>query len=158
MDVFCYIVSMAFCAGGLLGCFLPALPGPPLAMFGYLILLLTPASGDMSWITVTVLGLLTLLTVMLDYIIPSLGVKWFGGTSYGKKGSLAGTFAGLLFLPWGLILGPFIGAFVGEIIGKSDIGSAFRSGIGSLVGFLCGTFFKVVVTVVITVYAILAIV
>lgn len=157
VDIFCYILCMLLCVAGLAGCFLPVVPGPPLAMIGYLMLLLTPAAGNMSWITIMVLGVLTLLTVVSDYIIPTLGVKWFGGTSCGRKGSVVGTFAGLLFMPWGLIVGPFVGAFIGEIIGKSDVGSAFKSGIGSLFGFVCGAFFKVVVTVVIAIYSLLAI-
>ena len=103
MDIFCYIVSVLLCAGGIAGCFLPVIPGPPLAMAGYLILLFTPASAGMHWITVLVLGVLTLLTVVSDYIIPVLGVRWFGGTPYGRKGSMLGTFAGLFFMPWGLI-------------------------------------------------------
>lgn len=152
MDIFCYIVSVLLSAGGIAGCFLPVIPGPPLAMAGYLILLFTPASAGMHWITVLVLGVLTLLTVVSDYIIPVLGVRWFGGTPYGRKGSMLGTFAGLFFMPWGLILGPFVGAFVGEIIGKSNVRGALKSGLGSLTGFLCGTFFKVAVGLVITGY------
>ncbi|MDE6190042.1 MAG: DUF456 domain-containing protein [Muribaculum sp.] len=157
MDIFCYIVSVLLCAGGIAGCFLPVIPGPPLAMAGYLILLFTPASAGMHWITVLVLGVLTLLTVVSDYIIPVLGVRWFGGTPYGRKGSMLGTLVGLFFMPWGLILGPFIGAFIGEIYGKADMRSAFQSGVGSLVGFLCGTFFKVAVTLAITIYVLLTI-
>ena len=157
MDIFCYIVSVLLCAGGIAGCFLPVIPGPPLAMAGYLILLFTPASAGMHWITVLVLGVLTLLTVVSDYIIPVLGVRWFGGPPYGRKGSMLGTLVGLFFMPWGLILGPFIGAFIGEIYGKADMRSAFQSGVGSLVGFLCGTFFKVAVTLAITIYVLLTI-
>ncbi len=158
MDIFCYIVSLLMCVGGVVGCFLPVIPGPPLAMAGYLLLLLTPASAAMGWVTVLILGLLVLLTVVADYFIPALGVRWFGGTPYGRKGSVAGTLVGLFFMPWGLIAGPFLGAFVGELIGKTNVGGAFKSGVGSLVGFLCGTFFKVIVAIVITCYAIAAIV
>lgn len=116
------------------------------------------ASAAMGWVTVLILGLLVLLTVVADYFIPALGVRWFGGTPYGRKGSVAGTLVGLFFMPWGLIAGPFLGAFVGELIGKTNVGGAFKSGVGSLVGFLCGTFFKVIVAIVITCYAIAAIV
>lgn len=158
MDIFCYIVSLALCAGGLVGCFLPVIPGAPLAMAGYLTLLLTPASADMGWTSIFFLGLLVLLTAVADYLVPLLGVRWFGGTPYGRKGSMAGTIAGLFFMPWGLIAGPFIGTFIGELIGKSDVRGALKSGIGSLVGFICGTFFKLIVTIVITCYAIAAIV
>ena len=114
--------------------------------------------SDLGWLTILVLGVLVLLTLVADYIIPTLGVRWFGGTPYGKKGSIAGTFAGLFFLPWGLIVGPFVGAFIGELIGRSSVTDAFRSGVGSLAGFVCGLLFKLVVTVVITCYSIAAII
>lgn len=157
MDVLIFIICLVLCVTALVGCFLPVIPGPPLAYFGYLLLALTPAADNMTAAAVVVLGALTLLSVVLDYVIPSLGVKWFGGTKYGKWGSVAGTFAGLLFLPWGLIVGPFAGAFVGELLGKSDTAGAFKSGLGSLVGFICGTFFKVLVTIAIACYSAAAI-
>lgn len=157
MDILIYIVCAILCIGGFVGCFIPMIPGPPLAFIGYLILMFTPASEEMSVWMVLMLGLLTVLTIIFDYVIPTLGVKWFGGTKYGKWGSFIGTFAGLLYLPVGLILGPFIGAFVGEMLGNSSVSDALKSGIGSLVGFLCGTLFKVIVCIAIICYAFAAI-
>lgn len=157
MDIVCYIFSALLCLTGVIGCFIPMVPGPPFALLGYLVLLFTPASDEISATSVGILSILTILTIIFDYVIPSLGVKWFGGTSYGKWGSFIGTILGLLILPWGLILGPFLGAFIGELIGKNDSDFALRSGIGSLIGFLCGTLFKVVVTIVITYFTLAAI-
>ncbi len=157
IDIICYILCFLLCAVGAVGCFVPVIPGPPLSFAGYLLLLLTPANEAIPLVTVIVLGTLTLLSVIFDYVIPSLGVKWFGGTKYGKLGSLAGTLAGLLFMPWGLIAGPFAGAFIGELCGKSNTTDALKSGVGSLVGFLCGTLFKLFVTFAIIFYAIRAV-
>lgn len=158
MDLFFYIICFALCLCGLAGCFLPVVPGPPLAFIGYLTLLLTPAAENMSVWGITVIGLLTIGSVVLDYFIPTLGVKVFGGTKYGKWGSFVGTFAGLFWLPVGLIMGPFLGAFIGELLRNSNFNDAIRSGLGSLVGFLCGTFFKVIVCLIILIFAIVSII
>lgn len=157
MEIAIYIAVFLLIAGGLAGCFLPVIPGPPLAFAGYLLLLLTPAAADMSWTAIGTLGALTLLSVVFDFVIPAVGVKVFGGTSWGKWGCLIGTILGLFIMPWGLVAGPFLGAFLAELMGNQTVGDAFRSGIGSLLGFLCGTFFKIIVSVSILVMAIKAV-
>ena len=146
MDVVIYILVGILMALGFVGCFLPVLPGPPLAYGGYLLLLLTPAGENISLVMIAILGALTALTVVVDFIIPSLGVKYFGGTSWGKWGCFFGSIIGLFFMPIGIIAGPFLGAFIGELLGKSSTSDALRSGIGSLLGFLFGTVFKIAVT------------
>lgn len=158
MEILLYIIVFALIAAGMAGCFLPVVPGPPLAYVGYLLLLLTPVAGDISWMSIISLGVFTLLSVVFDYVIPALGVKWFGGTVWGKWGCVVGTFLGLLVMPWGLIVGPFLGAFVAELIGRQHPVCALKSGLGSLVGFLCGTFFKIIVVAAIFVMAIAAVV
>lgn len=158
MDILLYIIVFVLIAAGMAGCFLPVIPGPPLAYVGYLLLLLTPVASDISWISIVSLGIFTLLSVIFDYVIPAMGVKWFGGTVWGKWGCVGGTLLGLLVMPWGLLIGPFLGAFVAELIGRQHPIDALRSGLGSLVGFLCGTFFKVIVVTAILVTAISAVV
>ena len=44
-----------------------------------------------------------------------LGSKYSGGSKWGNWGCIIGTLVGLLFLPWGVILGPFLGAVIGEV-------------------------------------------
>ena len=57
----------------------------------------------------------------LDYIIPSIGTKRFGGTRAGIIGTSIGLVIGLLApIPGGIIICPFIGAFLGELINKSN--------------------------------------
>lgn len=154
--VFC-IAAFLLIAGGIVGCFLPVIPGPPLAFAGYLCLLLTSAAPEISWAMIGVLGALTVLSVVFDLVIPAVGVRMFGGTAWGKWGCLIGTVLGLFVMPWGLIAGPFLGAFLAELMGNQSLGDSFRSGIGSLLGFLCGTFFKLIVSVAILVMAIRAV-
>lgn len=145
-DFIFYGLAIALNIVGIIGCFVPMLPGPPISFLGLLIIYLR-ADDEIGAIALTVYGFVTIVTLILDYIIPSLGVKYFGGTKFGKWGSFIGTLIGLCYFPVGLILGPFFGAFIGELIGRQTKMSAFKSGIGSLLGFLFGVLMKFVVCI-----------
>lgn len=138
-------LAIALSIVGIVGCFVPMLPGPPISYIGIIIVY---CRGDkISTLALVVYGIITVVTLVLDYIIPSLGVKYFGGTKFGKWGSFIGTLIGLCYFPIGLILGPFLGAFIGELIGRQSKGVALKSGIGSLLGFVFGVVMKFIVCI-----------
>lgn len=142
MDIFLIILSSLFMIVGLLGCILPALPGPPISYVGFLLLHFTE-KVQFSTTQILVLLLLVVIAQVIDYFIPILGSKYSGGTKWGSWGAFIGSVVGLFFLPWGLILGPFLGTVAGELLGEADMKSALRSGVGALVGFILGTVLKV---------------
>lgn len=130
---------------GIIGAILPVLPGPPISWLGLLCIYGTdavPNNSQFIWITLGV----ALLVTILDYIIPIIGTKKFGGTKKGIWGSTIGLIIGFFFGPIGIIIGPFIGAFVGELIeDSSDMKKAFKAATGSLIGFIFSTGIKLVV-------------
>jgi uncharacterized protein YqgC (DUF456 family) len=85
----------------------------------------------------------------LDYFIPIIGAKKFGGTKSGIIGATVGLIAGLIFLgPLGIFLGTFLGALVGELIhDPDDKRTAVKAATGTLIGFLTGVFLKFSITV-----------
>lgn len=139
-------LAIALNVVGIVGCFIPMIPGPPISFLG-LMLIYWKWDGEIGGLALTVYGVLTIVTVILDYVIPSLGVKYFGGTKYGKWGSFIGTIIGLSYFPVGLLLGPFLGAFIGELIGRQTKRAALKSGIGSLLGFVFGVMMKFIVCI-----------
>ncbi len=141
MDIVLIILGIFCLVGGLAGCILPMLPGPPLAYAGMLLLHFT---DQVQFTTTQLLVWLALVAVIqaLDYFVPLLGTKYSGGSKWGTRGCLVGTIAGLFFMPWGLIAGPFLGAFIGELLGGKETVQALKSGFGSLLGFLFGTVVK----------------
>ncbi|WP_308757477.1 DUF456 domain-containing protein [uncultured Bacteroides sp.] len=140
-DILLIILGALCLITGLAGCFLPAIPGPPVAYAGLLLLHFTGQAQFST--TQLLLWLLAVVIVqVLDYFVPMLGSKYSGGTRWGTRGCLAGTVIGLFFMPWGIILGPFLGAFAGELLGGREAAQALKSGLGSLLGFLFGTVLK----------------
>ncbi|MGB2128245.1 MAG: DUF456 domain-containing protein [Flavicella sp.] len=136
---------------GIVGSILPILPGPPIGWIGILCLSLhndIPISSSFLWGT---LSLAVIITV-LDYIIPTLFTKKFGGSKKGIWGSTIGMLVGLFFGPLGIILGPFIGAFIGEITNNSkNIQKSLKIAFGTFLGFIFSTGLKLGLSIYFTV-------
>lgn len=155
MDIFWFVVAAILMLIGIIGCFLPFLPGPPLS---YVALLVMQLRSEPSFSTkfLLIFAGVTLVVTVLDYVIPLAGTKKFGGTRSGMWGCTIGLIVGIFIPPWGLILGPFIGAFVGEILANTSAENAFRAALGSFIGFLFGTLLKLVTCFVMAYYLIAA--
>lgn len=134
---------------GIIGCLVPVLPGPPISFIG-LLLLHFSRFGDFSNTALIILGAVTVVVTILDYVVPVWGTKKFGGSKYGTRGATVGLIIGLFLGPLGMIIGPLIGAFVGEMIFKDDINYAMKAGFGSLLGFLTGIGLKLAAASVMT--------
>ena len=105
----------------------------------------------MDWLFLGITLGIAILVVALDYIIPVIGTRKFGGSKAGMIGTTIGLVVALLFPIlgiFGIIIWPFIGALAGELINKTDHKTALKSAFGSFLGFLTGTFIKFVVATV----------
>ena len=148
MDILLIFTASIFIVLGVIGSFLPVLPGPLTSWVGLLILHLTDAI-PMNWTFLIMTLLFTIFIWFLDYIIPAIGTKRFGGSKYGMIGTSLGLIIGLLSpIPFGIIIGPFVGALIGELINKSDSQTAIKAAFGSFLGFLTSTFIKFIVAVI----------
>ncbi len=146
MEYFLLIFGLLLMLVGIMGSFLPALPGIPISWVGILVLYFCPGIATNYWLLGITLAIAVLIGV-LDYIIPAKGTQYFGGSKYGIWGTNIGLVVGLFFPPFGFLIGPFLGALIGELIYKSNDGKrAFKAAAGSLIGFLAGTFMKVLVS------------
>ena len=150
MDIVLLIFGFILMLVGIVGSFLPVLPGPPVSWMGLLLLHLTAAVPQNR----TFLGITAAVAIVvfaLDYLIPAMGTKKFGGSRAGMVGTTIGLLVSLVFPVlgiFGIIIWPFLGALVGELINKADQKTAVRAAFGSFMGFLTGTFLKFLVTVV----------
>ena len=130
---------------GIIGNFLPVVPGVILCWVGLLVLHLTETIPLDLWYLGITLGVVVLLLV-LDYVIPALGVKKFGGSTYSIYGAFIGFFIGIFSpIPLGVFIGPFIGAYAGEMYYQKDRKIAVKAAIGSVVGLFTSAFFGFIV-------------
>jgi uncharacterized protein YqgC (DUF456 family) len=163
MDIAIIVIGILAIILGLVGSVLPALPGPPIAYGGLLLLLLNQTAklslvGN-SYIWLITLGIITLFITVIDYYMPIWGTKKFGGTKAGSRGSTIGLIVAVIltFFTSGLavfliIVGPFAGAYIGERRAGQNAQVALQSAKGSFLGFVAGTFMKVAVVLVIAAY------
>ena len=141
------LISIVLLILGILGTFIPVLPGLLLSLCGLLIYKFgTDATLDMVYIWIFVF--LTAVSVVLNYVIPARTNRKYGGTRWGSVGSVIGTLAGMFFipLPFGFLIGMFLGVFIGELLhDASDKKKAWNSTKGAFIGFLYGTGFNFMV-------------
>ena len=133
---------------GILGTFLPVLPGLLLSLCGLLIYKYG-TDADLSMIYIWAFGILTAVSVVLSYVIPAKTNQKYGGTRWGSIGSIIGTIIGMFLpIPLGFLIGMFAGVFIGELLHDSkDMNKALKSTKGAFIGFIYGTGFSLVVGV-----------
>ncbi|CAN5295904.1 DUF456 domain-containing protein [soil metagenome] len=145
MDILLVTLGAFLMIVGILGSFLPVLPGVPVSWLGLLMLYLAP-SIPMNYWFLGITFIVAVLIYALNWIIPALGTKRFGGSRAGMIGATVGLVVGIIApIPLGIIIGPFVGAFIGEIINNSDRRSAFKAAVGSFIGFLASSFMEFMV-------------
>jgi uncharacterized protein YqgC (DUF456 family) len=128
---------------GFAGLILPAVPGIPLIFAGLLLQAWSEDFAYVGWGTLTLLGVLALLSYGVDMVAASRGAKKFGASPRAVWGAALGTLVGLLFGLLGIMLGPFIGAVVGEFSRQASAKSAIHAGIGATLGLLFGALLKI---------------
>ena len=144
MEIFIAVLGALCVLVGLLGTFIPMLPGTPISYIGLLLLLLIPGC-TLTWKFFLIWGIIVVVLQVLNYFIPIWGVNKFGGTKYGRWGSVLGVIVGLFLSPIGIILGPFVGAVVGELVAGSDFNSSLKAGFGSFLGTFIGMVLGIIV-------------
>ncbi|SFI10193.1 DUF456 domain-containing protein [Halpernia frigidisoli] len=141
------LISIVLLVIGLLGTLLPVLPGLLLSLCGLLIYKFG-GNSELSMWWIWIFSILTIISTVLNYVIPAKTNKKYGGTRYGSIGSFIGTILGILFIPipFGFLIGMFAGVFFGELLHDSrDRKKAFNSMKGAFIGFLYGTGFNFLV-------------
>ncbi len=148
MDILLISIGFLLMLVGILGSVLPVLPGVPISWLGLLMIYLAP-SVPFEWLFLSITFVIAAFLYILDYIIPAMGTKRFGGSRYGMIGATLGLVVGIVApIPFGIVIGPFIGAFLGELFNTKTRKNALRAAFGSFVGFLASTFMKLLATFV----------
>jgi len=147
MDILIICVVAFILLLGIIGCFVPIVPGPPIS-YGALLVFHFFSSYSIDENTLWLMAFVVIAVTIFDLWVQIYGVKKFGGTKKAVNGSIIGLIIGIFFLPpFGIIIGPFLGAFIGARMEEdSDVNKALKIALGTLAGFLVGTMLKLSVS------------
>ena len=140
-----FLLGAILVVAGLAGIILPAIPGTPLVFVGLLVAAWAEGFEKVGWFPLTLLGILTIVSQIVELLAASMGAKRVGATWKGMAGAAAGTLVGMFFGIPGLLLGPFVGAVLGEYISQRDWNRAGKVGLGTWLGLIFGTAAKIAV-------------
>lgn len=150
MEIVVAIIAVVCAIVGIIGSVAPALPGPPLAWIGLLLMYLwggTDGSGETMSLTILLVMLgVTVLVTVLDYVVPAWFTKVTGGSRYASRGAVLGLFLGMFIpLPAGMIATSLICSFLAELVfGQKDAAGSLKSAFGAFLGFLFGSGIKLI--------------
>ena len=138
-----WVAAALLIVAGIACTVLPALPGIPLVFAGLVVGAWADDFDRVGWVTLSVLGVLALASLAIDFAATAMGAKRVGATRKAIVGAALGTLAGLFFGIPGLIVGPFVGAVAGEVLSHGEWRRATSAGVGTWVGLLFGTLAKI---------------
>lgn len=151
LDTVLIVIGSLLQLVGLAGCVLPWLAGPPFNFLGLILLCLAKGWDTFSPTLLIIMAALTLLTMVLDYVLPMAGAKKFGSTKRGFWGAFIGMVIGVfLFPPFGMIIGAFLGAVIGELTAGKKQAEAMRAGWGVFLGVITALILKLAVSGIMT--------
>jgi uncharacterized protein YqgC (DUF456 family) len=136
------ILALLVMCLGLAGSVLPGLPSTPLVLAAALAHKLYFGETSAAWWVILVLAVMTLLSLVMDYLTSVYGAKRLGATWRGALGAILGGLVGLFFNLPGILLGPFVGAVLFELAGGREWKAASRAGIGATLGLVAGALGK----------------
>ena len=137
-----WILALLCFTAGLLGVWLPLVPGLPLMALGAtLFKVLQP--DRLSWITVAVFVLGAILGQVMELMASGWAAKKAGAGKAGSRGAIIGALVGLFFGLPGVLLGPPIGALLGEwLVRRQPFKRAAKAAMGAVIGLFAGAFGK----------------
>ena len=124
-----YFILVAVMLIGVVGAFVPALPGIGLIVSAILVWSFVTGFASTSWALITAVVIL-MLSLGVNYLAAYLGAKRVGASSWGQAGSIIGLIVGFLgLLPalplggplLGILFGTMLGAFVGEFLYRKEL-------------------------------------
>lgn len=157
LEILIDIAAIFMAIVGVVGCIVPALPGPPISFASLLLLYMAnnpnnEITGKFLIIWIAIVAAVSI----LDYVIQPYFTKITGGSKLAVRYSIAGMVAGMVFFPpFGIVIGSFLGALVAELlVNKKPLQSSLLAAFGAFLGFIFGTGLKLAASVTMLYYTI----
>ena len=145
MTTLLWVLAIALIVLGIAGTVLPALPGAILIFAGVALAAWIDHYTRISGWVVVALGVLTIVSMVVDYLAAALGAKRAGASRLAILGAAVGTVLGVLTGLWGLLFMPLLGAAAGQYASQRDLRRAGTVGVATWLGLLVGTAVKVAI-------------
>ena len=149
MDWYWIVVGLLVIVG-FVGLLVPILPGIVFIFSGLLLAAWLDDFSRVSEVTMTVIGLFSLMAWAIDFFASYFTAKKANASKLALFGVMIGALVGILGGVVGLIIGPVIGAVIGEFIARKNSGDAVRVGVAAGLGFLVALVVKLVLAIMIT--------
>ncbi|HSJ81070.1 MAG TPA: DUF456 family protein, partial [Thiobacillus sp.] len=94
-QILLWLLAVLLIVLGFAGLILPVVPGIPLVFAGLVLLAWAENFAYVGWMTLTLLGLLALVSYGIDFLASALGAKKFGASPRAVVGAALGALAGL---------------------------------------------------------------
>lgn len=142
-----FILAIILILVGAVGTIVPVLPGLPLVWIAMLLFGLVEKFERVDGTFLLITLAIVVATEIADYMTRAWGARRFGASRAGGWGAVVGAFAGLFFLPIGLVLGPFLGVLIAELLAGRTTEDSVRAGWGGLIGTLGSIVLKIAVAI-----------
>merc|ERR1711991_1010163 len=119
-------IAEAFMVVGAIGSMVPAIPSTPVVFLAALGHKIYFGEDSISYLILGILGMVTLFSVVMDYIASLVGARKLGATWRSVVGALVGGILGIFLGPWGILIGPFGGALAFEMLGGRQLDEASK--------------------------------
>lgn len=142
LDIVLWVVAVTLMVVGFCGTIVPMIPGLPLIFAGAWVAAFIDHYDEISVLTLVILGMLTVIGIIVDWVAQTMGAQKAGATKLGIVGSLIGTVIGIFTGLWGLIFMPLLGAAIGEFIDHQDMLRSGKVGFATWLGMMIGIVVK----------------
>lgn len=146
MEILWWTLAVVLIVVGVVGTVVPALPGTALVFGGMVLGAWIDGFTKVTTLTLVVLGVLTVITWIVDYVSGVLGAKRVKASREAVIGALIGTLVGVFTGLWGLLFMPLVGAAIGEYLAIRDWARASHVGVSTWIGIMLGTAVKIAIT------------
>jgi hypothetical protein len=141
-----YILSGLIIILGVFGIFFPLIPGITLIFIGILVASFTSHFSFITWVAILILGILTLISLLIDYFSGVLGAKFGGASLLGLVGAFLGSILGFsIFGLLGIIIGPALGVFIFELVNKRNPQKSLKIASYSLISTIIGLIINIII-------------
>jgi uncharacterized protein len=152
LDIILWIIIIACFIFSFVGLIYPIIPSVLVIWVGILLYHFGINSNELSWISFTMLVILTCFLFLADYLANLHFVDKAGGSKWGMRAATIGLIIGSFIIPpFGVIIVPFALVLITEMMQKKPFQESIKVAFATLIAFLSGTFAKAIIQLIMVV-------